>query len=149
MDVLVAVDGSPGAKRALAYATDVADATDGAVTAVHAVDPDVYEAGGSEPISGRSDAEQRLVVRSVEDAEERGLDVLDDAARAAKERGVEITTDLLYGDPVGEITTYAEEGGFDTVVVGHRGGTARADLLLGSVAKALVERATVPITVVH
>lgn len=149
MKLLVAVDGSQESKHALEYATDIADATGGSITAVHAVDPDVYEEGGSEPISGLSDADQRLLIRSVADAEERGLDILDDAARMAEAFGVELATELLYGDPVREITDYAEEAGFDTIYVGHRGRSERTDLMIGSVAKTLVERATVPVTVVR
>lgn len=149
MKLLVAVDGSEESKNALAYAADISDVTDGAVTAIHVVDPDVYEEGGSEPISGLSDADQRLIIRSVEDAEERGLDILDEAARVAEELGLELTTELLYGDPVREITEYAEEAGFDTIYVGHRGRSERTDLMIGSVAKTVVERATVPVTVVR
>lgn len=149
MNFLVALDGSQQAMDALAYATDVADAMDGSITAVHAVDPDVYEEGGSEPISGLSDAERRIIVRSVEDAEERGLTILGEATDLAEELGYEVETALLYGDPVKEITDYAEEKGVDTIFVGHRGRSEHTDLMLGSVAKSIVERATVPVTVVR
>lgn len=149
MKFLVALDGSQQAADALAYATDVADAMDGSITAVHAVDPDVYEEGGREPISGISDAEQRIIVRSVEDAEERGLAILEEAEELAEELGYDVETEVLYGDPVKEITDYAEEKGFDTIFVGHHGRSEHTDLMLGSVAKSIVERATVPVTVVR
>ncbi|MFA9517867.1 universal stress protein [Halopenitus sp. H-Gu1] len=149
MKLLVAVDGSQEADDALAYATDIADATEGTITVVHTVDPDVYEQGGSQPISGLSDADQRLLLESVEDAEDRGLNVLDDATTLAEELGHDVETELLYGDPVTVITDYAEETDFDTIFVGHRGRSERTDRMLGSVAKALVERATVPVTVVR
>lgn len=147
MKFLVSVDGSPEAEEARACATDVADAMAGSITVVYAVDPDVYEAGGSEPVSGFSDADRRLIVQSVEDAEARGLDVLDDAAAFAEELGHDVETALLYGEPVREITDYAEEEGFDAIVVGHHGRSERTDRMIGSVAKAVVERATVQVTV--
>ncbi|WIV66625.1 universal stress protein [Natrialbaceae archaeon AArc-T1-2] len=147
MDYLVAVDGSEEAKNALAYATDVADAMDGSITVVHAVDPAVYEEGASEPISGLADAEGRLVIESVDDAEERALAILEDAERVTQELGATVETELLYGQPVSAITDYAE--GFDAIFVGHRGRSERTDLLVGSVAKSIVERATVPVTVVR
>ncbi len=43
MDLLVAVDGSQEAESALAYATDIADAMDGSITAVHDVDPTEFD----------------------------------------------------------------------------------------------------------
>lgn len=147
MKFLVSVDGSPEAEEARACATDVADAMAGSITVVYAVDPDVYEAGGSEPVSGFSDADRRLIVQSVEDAEARGLDVLDDAAAFAEELGHDVETALLYGEPVREITDYAEEEGFDAIVVGHHGRSERTDRTIGSVPKAVVERATVQVTV--
>lgn len=148
MKLLVAVDGSQEAETALEYAIDAAEGMDGSVTVVHAVDPDVYDTGGSEPTS-RSDTDQRLLIKSVEDAEKRGLQILDDASRLAENRGREIETELLYGEPVRAITTYADEADFDGIVVGHRGRSERTDLMIGSVAKTLVERATVPVTVIR
>jgi len=149
MKLLVAVDGSEEAEVALAYATDVAAAMDGQLTVVHAVDPSVYDEGGTQPISSITDAEHRLLVESLEDAEERGFDVLEDARRFADELGCEVETELLYGDPVEEVTAYADREEFDTIFVGHRGRSEQAERVLGSVAKDVVERATVPVTVVR
>ncbi|MEF8778560.1 MAG: universal stress protein [Natronomonas sp.] len=145
MRLLVAADGSQEADEALAYATDIADATNGSITVVYAVDPDVYEQGGNQPIASLSDADQRLLLESVEDAESRGMEVLDDAKNLAEELGHDVQTEILYGDPVTEITDYAREMDFDAI----RGRSERTDLMLGSVAKEIVERATVPVTVVH
>jgi nucleotide-binding universal stress UspA family protein len=149
MELLVAVDGSREAEEALAYATDIADAMDGSITLAYAVDPDVYEVRGSEPIENPSDADRRLLIESVEDAENRGLKILDEAMDLAEELGQNVETELLYGDPVVEISDYAEEADFDAIFVGHRGRSEHTDRLLGSVAKEIVERATVPVTVVR
>lgn len=149
MHLLVAVDGSDEAERALDYAATICRALDGSMTVVHAVDPGVLEFGGNEPISTLSDVDDRLLLEGLEDAEERGLDVLEDAEKAAEELGIEVATELLYGDPVQAIGEYADETGADGIYVGHRGRTERAERLVGSVAKDLVERATVPVTVVR
>lgn len=149
MRILVAADGSEESEAALAHAIEVADAMDGSITVVHAVDPAVYDLGGREPIATLSDADQRLVIESIETAETRGRDVLEDAAEVAAERGHEVETELLYGDPDVEITTYAETEGFDAIYLGHRGRSERVGSMLGSVAKTVVERATVPVTVVR
>lgn len=149
MKFLVAVDGSNEAGNALQYAADIAAVAGGSITVAHAVHPAVYDEGGSEPITTLSDAEQRLILENVEDAEQRGIDVLDDALDRVEDVGVDVEGELLYGDPVTEIADFAEAEGFDGIYVGHRGRTGRAELLLGSVAKAIVERATVPVTVVR
>lgn len=149
MKLLVAADGSEESEDALAYAVDIADATDGSITLVHAVDPAVFDEGGTEPTSSFSDADRRLILESVEDAERRGRDVLDDAVDLAESLGADVESELVYGDPVEEIADYAESDGFDTVFVGHRGRSDRSAQIVGSVAKQLVERATVPVTVVR
>ncbi|WP_267643433.1 universal stress protein [Haloarchaeobius amylolyticus] len=149
MRLLVAMDGSDAAENALTYAADICDATGGSITVVHAVNPAVYDTGGSAPISTLSDADRRLVVERIEDAEHRGEQHLSRATELAGDLGVSVETELLYGDPVHVITDYAEDADFDTIVVGHRGRSGRADSMLGSVAKQIVERATVPVTVVR
>lgn len=149
MKFLVAVDGSDEAENALQYASDIAAAVGGSITVVHAVNPAAYDEGGNEPVSTLSEAEQRLIIENIEDAEQRGSNVLDDAFDIIDDVGVDVEGELLYGDPVTEIADFAEAEGFDGIYVGHRGRTGRAELLLGSVAKSIVERATVPVTVVR
>ena len=149
MKLLVAIDGSEESRHALAYATDIADATDGSVVLVHAVDPSAYDRGGTEPVETPADADRRLALESVEDAERRGVALLDAAAALARTLGRDVETELVYGDPVAAVTEYAEAESVDTIYVGHRGRSERTDRLFGSVAKALVEDAPVPVTVVR
>jgi nucleotide-binding universal stress UspA family protein len=149
MRVLVAVDGSPESERALEHAAEVATALGGTVALVHAVDPAVEVDGSGDEVRGLTDAERRLVVENVEDAEERGQRILDEAAELAAERGHDVTAALLYGDPVAAITDHAAETGVDAIYLGHRGRSERAGAMLGSVAKEVVGRATVPVTVVR
>lgn len=149
MHLLVAIDGSDPAERALDHALDLADATGGSVTVAHVVQPDVYAGTASEPVSGFDEEDRLFVAESVEDAEERGQRLVDDAAETAADRDVSVETVLLYGRPVTELASYADREGFDGLVVGHRGLSNRAEELVGSTAKELVARATVPVTVVR
>lgn len=149
MNLLVAVDGSAEADDALAYAIDIADALDGELTLVHAVNPTTDDVGGRDPIAGLGDADERLIAESLEDAERRGLEVQEDAAGLAEDRGHDVDTQLLYGDPVEVVTDVAEDEDVDAIYVGHRGRSERTDMMIGSVAKELVGRATVPVTVVR
>lgn len=149
MQFLVATDGSDVSQNALTTAFDVAEAMGAEVTVVHAVDPSVHDEGGADPITTLGDADDRLVVESVDDAEARGFDLLEEAAELAAERGHQVETELLYGDPAREIVEFAADGGFDAVFVGHRGLSERTERMLGSVAKTVVERSDVPVTVVR
>ncbi len=148
MELLVAVDGSEESNRALSYAMDIAEATDGSITLIHAIEPDVYTASGGEPIT-QSERRNRLIIESLDAAEEHGQEILDESTETAAEQGHTVMGELRYGEPVETITDYAEEGGFDTIYVGHRGRSDRAIGVLGSVARNVVERATVPVTVVR
>ena len=148
MELLVAVDGSEESNRALAYATNIANATDGSITLIHAIEPDIYDTGGGEPVA-ESDRRDRLIIDSFDAAEEEGQEILDEAIEFAAERGQTVSGELRYGQPARIITDYAEEGAFETLYVGHRGRSERTIEFLGSVARDVVEHATVPVTVVR
>ncbi|MFB6302432.1 MAG: universal stress protein [Haloferacaceae archaeon] len=148
MRLLVAVDGSDPSEAALEHALSLAEATGGAVTAVHAVDPSVYATTGDDPGGGPEERASRFVVESTADAEERGRRLLAEATDAGDEADVPVATELLRGDPREVIPAMAERDGFDELVVGHRGLPDHQERVLGSVAKSFVERSTVPVIVV-
>jgi nucleotide-binding universal stress UspA family protein len=149
MRFVVAVDGSDAADRALDHAVQMTLAVGGELTVVHAVDPDVYDTGGPDPQGDRSEAERRLVVEDVEDAENRGEEIVEEAVDRSADAGLAVETELLYGAPVETLASLATTEGYDGVFVGHRGLSEREERVLGSVAKGLVERASVPVTVVR
>ncbi|WP_152039918.1 universal stress protein [Salinigranum salinum] len=148
MTFLVAVDGSNASDHALAYATDLAARLDTDLYVVHAVEPAVVDTGGDEP-TGFDDAAGRLVAEAVEDAEANAERVLEEAAEYAAEAGVAAETELLYGPPLQVIPDVTEREAVEGLFVGHRGLSGRYEGLVGSVAKGLVERSAVPVTVVR
>lgn len=148
MKLLVAVDGSAESVKALEHAIELAAPGNWPITAVHAVDPEVRTAGGVESVEARSDFEAQLIQENPEDAEKRGTALLERMEATAAEHGAEIETAMLDGDPAEVVPDFAESGSFDHVVVGHRGLSEEFERVLGSVAMAIVERSTVPVTVV-
>lgn len=148
MEFVVATDGSEHSEAALVHAANLATATDGSVTVVHVVSPEVQTRGGSDPVVDPSSAADRLLREDEGDAEARGERILENAAAVAADHGATVETDLLHGDPVEAVADYAARVGADGVVVGHRGLNERAEEYLGSVAKSLVGRSPVPVTVV-
>lgn len=128
MHILVAVDSSRESQNALENAIDIVSTFDGNVTAAHVRDP-------------------------ASDTSSDG-DLLDGMSTRGEGRDVPVDTEILSGDPVSELVTYAERNGIDAIYVGHRGLTSEGSELhgerrgpLGSVAKGLVERTQIPVTV--
>lgn len=60
-----------------------------------------------------------------------------------------VASRLLQGWAPGEITRYAEDAGFDLIVMGTRGRTGLQHLLLGSVAERVVRMARCPVLTVR
>lgn len=148
MHLVVGIDGSESSEQALQHAARLVDASGGHVTAISVVDPQVYEQRtGGEPITNREEALDRIVQESIEDAEQRSETLLADAADQVE---IDISTELLYGSPIDAISDYvAAHGDIDGIVVGHKRVTDRYERVIGSVAKGLIDRAPVPVTVVR
>lgn len=136
-NVLVALDGSEGARKALDCALSICSAVGARLTAL-AVE-------GKLPAYAASLGEVDEVKRE-KDEYFRG--VLADATEQARTRGVEIDTDLVPGHAAEVITHYAYAHGHDLVVLGHRGHFL-GDYLLGSTADRVAHRAHCPVMVVR
>ncbi|MFC4448314.1 universal stress protein [Halorussus aquaticus] len=149
MKYLVAVDGSEPSMGALRYAVEQAAATGATVIAVSVVVPEQFFTGGDDPPMSYQETADELVSEDIEDAEAEAQRTLDEAAEIGDETGVEVETGMLYGEPVDAITEYADDEEFDAIFVGHRGLSEEYEGLVGSTAKDIVGRATVPVTVVR
>ena len=138
-NVLVALDGSPLAERALMYALETfPNAT---ITTIYVINP----------------------IDSVIDVEAGGLPVAEDWYDTAQERATEIhttATDLAadhdivlatvteVGKPAREILDYAADNGIDQIVMGSHGRSGLDRTLLGSVAETVTRRAQIPVTII-
>jgi nucleotide-binding universal stress UspA family protein len=134
--IIVGVDGSPGAAKALELTVELARATGAEVVAVHAF----------EPLALIGKVEPPLDFPKIKHETEALL--RDEWCRPLADAGVDFRSVVIDADPVGALvdTTEAEDG--DLVIVGTRGlGKARA-LVLGSVASKLPSKSRVPVTIV-
>jgi len=147
MKYLAAVDGSESSMDALRYAVEQAAATGASVDAVSVVVPEQFFTGDDPPMN-YTEAADELVAEDIEDAETEAQEILDDAQQVGEDTGVEVSTGMLYGEPVEEIVSYAESEGVDAIFVGHRGLSEEYEGLVGSTAKDVVGAASVPVTVV-
>jgi nucleotide-binding universal stress UspA family protein len=138
--IVVATDGSPPARRALSAALDLAAdfSEKPEIVAVYVVDRVEAPFGLAEGTPGAPD------LLSVDAQTE-----LASAAEIARERGVTIGTQELYGHAPQAILDYARRTGADLIVTGthSRAGVARA--LLGSTCETLIRESPVPVLAIH
>lgn len=135
--IVVGVDGSPGSKRALAWAVGEARARGAELVAVHAWHPQ-YSAGY--PFSG--------VQYEPELYESSARELLHDEVAAADTAGLvyPVEARLVEG---GAATALVEAGrDADLLVVGSRGHGGFVGLLLGSVSNQVAHHATCPVVIV-
>ena len=130
--ILLAYDGGEPARRALQTAADLA-LTLGASLSVVSVVPT-----GSGPTDTGSHEDV------VEHARE-----LQEAKHLLAERGIEAELLEPTGDPASTIERMAEEGEFDTIVLGSRGLGTIGRMLKGSISEHVVSHAHATVVVTH
>lgn len=137
MRYLVATDGSGEADAAVRYAAEQAAAFDATLELVHVLTPETKLVGGE------------LVLAGGHRALELGEETLERARGLATEAGGDVTveTRLLTGAPPDAIVDHAREVDADAIYVGHRGQSEERATAVGSVAKSVLDKATVPVTV--
>lgn len=133
--VVVGVDGSANAARALHWALDEAYAHGCRVLLVHGVE--IGTAAASPYGSG-------VVLEQLEEA---GREVLSHAVEVARAAGVPAETRLEVGSAAHALIEASREA--EMLVVGSRGHGGFAGLLLGSVSSACVHHAHCPVVVVR
>jgi nucleotide-binding universal stress UspA family protein len=136
--IVVGVDGSPPAERALRWAMDEARVRRARVQVVHA---------WREPVSLVGAAPSATVTVDAAELEVAGHDILDGAVDAVDTAGLAHPPErvLVNGGPALAILDLA--GGADLVVVGSRGRGGFAGLVLGSVSQQVAMHARCPVVV--
>lgn len=138
-NILVPVDGSEHAERALEYAID--HFPDANITALHVIElPEGYFSAFTKDLES---------LPQVEEGKEEARELLEEVRALAKEKGASIETDYATGKPGNQILTYAEENDVDEIVIGNRGLSGVGRVMFGSVAEKVVRRSEVPVVVVH
>lgn len=133
--IVVGVDGSPDAARALDWAIDEALRRDRPLLLVHGVE--VGAAAASPYGTG-------MVLEQLEEA---GRAVLDQAVAHAAERGVSADARMEIGS--GAHALIEASRGAELMVVGSRGHGGFVGMLLGSVSNAVVHHAHCPVVVLR
>ncbi len=138
--ILVAIDFSPSARAALEYATFLAGKVAASLEVLHVWEPPGYVGPDTLALlpvaAGQPGWEQTRaeVTREVEQFL---------AKAAARPRQLSVRVEV--GEPSDTILNVARDAGTDLIVMGTHGRTGLSRLLIGSVAEAVLRRATCPV----
>jgi nucleotide-binding universal stress UspA family protein len=135
--ILVAIDGSEASDHAFAKALELAEVTDARLTALAIEGPlPAYAATVGEVEEVKREKDQffgKLAAR---------------ARDRAEQLGIELEVELRAGHAAEVVSEFAAAGGYDLIVLGHRGHFLR-DHLLGSTADRVAEHAPCPVMIVR
>jgi nucleotide-binding universal stress UspA family protein len=137
--ILIAVDGSPAAAVAARFGLELA-------VEQHAEPAFVFVAPAVDVVPTGGFALTAALPHEVTAADRRPLE---DAVALAAELGLTARAELLRGDPVDEIVSFADSLEADLIVVGSRGHGALASALLGSVSRGILSETRRPVLVVR
>jgi nucleotide-binding universal stress UspA family protein len=136
--ILVGVHGLTSSEKVLDFAMDLAEKFNASVTILN-----VSETPTMETVPGEPTAYTGGVAAFTKELQKIHEEILSKAVAHANAThpNLAVTTKLLEGDPASEIVDAVKEGGFDVVVVGHRGGSGVREFLLGSVSEKVAHSA--------
>lgn len=134
--ILVAYDGSEQSDKAVEVTLSLAECVDSSVL-VFAV---------ARPPEPSTSAELGAVLDDAREHYEEGFRKIIEKARG---RDIAISTDMAVGHPAEQIIHRAEKDGIDLIVLGRRGRSQFARMMLGSVSERVLRYADCPVMVVH
>jgi nucleotide-binding universal stress UspA family protein len=138
--ILVPIDGSPQADKAIEHALEEFESDD--ITVLNVIDP--IEAGYTAQATVPGYSEEWF-----EQSKDAADALFEDAQEIADEYGIDLGTVTEVGRPSRTIVDYAENNDFDHIVMGSHGRSGVTRILLGSVAENVVRRSPMPVTIVR
>lgn len=141
---LVGIDGSTLSQKAFRSAVELIAHAGGKISAVAVI---------HSPAIVLAEPENRQAL--IEAERSRLSDVLSACVNPSSslagsiQAGIEVHTEILEGEPVPTLLRFAKQNGVNHIVLGHRSKGPLESLLMGSVAKAIVDGAACTVTVVR
>jgi nucleotide-binding universal stress UspA family protein len=138
LNILVPVDGSKGAEKALRFAVDLAEGKDAEIRLIN-VQPS-YNTVHVKQFFTR----EQIQAFQAEASEE----VLSQALEITNNFNIPVTTVVRIGDPAKEICTEAKEKAVDLIVMGYRGLGPVKRAIMGSVSTQVLNEKVCPVLIV-
>ena len=139
--VLLAIDGSPGAARALGHTKDRATRSGAKVIVAYVIEWSPYSFNTPEENAERHTRRESEIERAQQT-------IVDPALAELTTAGIDCDGLVQHGHPAKTLAEIAEERGAAQIVIGRQGQTGLKAMLFGSVAANLIQLAPVPVVVV-
>jgi nucleotide-binding universal stress UspA family protein len=136
--VLVALDGSQAGEAVMKLLMEIAGPLDMTIMLLHVVEPARPEV-----------LEGAVMVEDVEARRRDAEEYLAPISAMLRSQGVDTSWAIRHGRPADEILAAATESGADLIAMATHGRTGLGRLLFGSVAEAVLRRASVPVFLIR
>jgi nucleotide-binding universal stress UspA family protein len=133
-NIIVGLDGSENAYKAVRIACELAGQSSGIITLVH-----VPHAESAAFVVGAVAGYHAAVIKpTLKQAEEAGKRILEDGLEIANDVGCKsVKTHMPHGHAVTEILNHADHIGADLIVTGRRGLSGISSLVMGSTSQSI------------
>ena len=140
--ILIPVDGSPTAQKAVETAAGLAKAFGSSVTAIYVIDPYPFTGLGSDFAYGQAEYLSAAAIEAKEATQA--------AQKALEQVGVSVSISVVEAHAAwrGILETAAKVGA-DLIVMGSHGRHGLEKMVLGSVAQRVLSHSTLPVFVVR
>lgn len=149
-------DGSKQSDKAFEIAAELAARLkDARIVLVHVVGsfptPIGFDRSLRSMKTGRAITMAEHIKEIFEALEENATAMLENKKKSASARGFVINTVVQHGKPADEIVKYASKEGMDLMIIGNVGAGTKFKIIkfLGSVSRAVSEKAFCPVMIVH
>jgi nucleotide-binding universal stress UspA family protein len=140
--ILVPVDGSPTAQKAVEKAAGLAKAFGSSVTAIYVIDPYPFTGLGSDFAYGQAEYLSAAAIEAKEATQA--------AQQTLEQAGVNVKTSVVEAHAAWRgILEAAATVGADLIVMGSHGRRGLEKMVLGSVAQRVLSHSTLPVFVVR
>ena len=139
--ILVALDGSDGSKRALSAAVAHAKLTSSDLVLAYVIDWSPYSFHTPQELEERHKRRESEIQRANDS-------ILTPEKENLKAEGINVETVVHHGKIAETLLELGDQHGISQIYIGRRGESRVHAMIFGSVSAALVQTASVPVTVV-
>ena len=139
--IIVPVDGSEISYKALDAALFFSEKLGSNITAIH-----VMEDIPVTNIESQKLLNDLLEISAV--CKQQGENILSKCSETAKNKGLNVNTVLLKGNPALIILDFCKNGKYDVIIMGNRGIRKIKEIILGSVSSKILHNSTCPVLLI-